>query len=81
MTHKFTVILARPDYVADPYGQDHLIMYVEVPPNDAESAALAAQMGAWEIDNDGSYSPTGSHTDYYVVAVFSGWQASHFGGD
>lgn len=81
MNHKFTVILARPDWCADPYGQDHLVMYVEVLENDAESAALRAQVEAWGIDNQGSYDPTGTHTDYYVVAVFTGWQASHFGGD
>lgn len=85
MNHKFTVILARPDWCADPFGQDHLVMYVEVLENDAESAALRAQVEAWGIDNtcqtEINPEPTGTHTDYYVVAVFTGWQASHFGGD
>jgi len=85
MVHKFTVILSRPDYVAEPYGQDHLVMYVEVSDFDASQAADAAQQEAWEIDNtcqtEVKPDPIGEPSDYYVVAVFSGWQASHYGGE
>lgn len=76
MAHKFTVILVRPDYMADNFGQDTYTAHIEVEDNDVEKAVQAAKKEVWTIDNSGSYGldedPAGEPEDYFCIAAFEG---------
>jgi hypothetical protein len=61
---KYTVILLRPDYVADVFGQDTYLAHVEA--SVSSDAVIRAQIEANEQD-DGNNS-----LDYYPLAVFAG---------
>lgn len=63
----FTVLVLRPDYYANPYGQDSYLAHVM-----AANVAVAqntAQHEACDLDNDPG---EGNHNDYFVMAVFEG---------
>lgn len=83
MAHKFTVILVRPDYMADDYGKDTVVCYVETEDYDAKKAVAQAKRELWEQDNSGpdglQQSDIGAPDDYHCVAAFVGWQSSCYG--
>ena len=70
----YTVLLLRPDYVADVFGQDTFMDHVMA--EDAEGAQAVAQQTAWDTDNEGSdpddHDRLGESQAYYVLAVFEG---------
>lgn len=80
--HKFTVMLLRPDYMADNYGTDFTIEHVETQEHDAQAAVQTAQALRWKADNaDEGEDRAGDPEDYFVLAVFDGHLQSHYTGD
>lgn len=69
-THKYTVILLRPDYATDDFGQDTLVVYAEGA--DPVQAVANARMDVAKADGLGKGN---KGADYFVVAVMPGWQA------
>ena len=68
---KYTVLL-RPDWIADPYGQDTYLAHVEA--RDVQEAQETAQREAYQTNNspsDDSYD-LDEAADYFVLAVFEG---------
>lgn len=64
---KYTVLLQRPDYVADQYGADTYMAWVRAV--SVEKAIKVAQKEAVEFDDrEDSADPI----DYYPLAVFEG---------
>lgn len=63
----YTVILLRPDYIADNFGQDTACIKVDgcTCPADAIAAARAIALEADEADE-------GNEDDYFVIACFVG---------
>jgi hypothetical protein len=69
MIKPYTVILLRPDYIADPYGQDTYLAWVEA--DTVRQAVSFAQHRA--IDNDfTAESFDGDPDDYFVQGCFEG---------
>lgn len=69
-THKYTVILLRPDYATNDFGQDTLVVYAEgADPVQAVAKARkdVAKADGLDKGNKGA--------DYFVIAVMPGWQA------
>ena len=64
--NKYTVILLRPDYIADTFGHDVYIDHVVA--NDADGAVLSAQLDVFSVDGD----QADDHRDYHPLAVFRG---------
>ena len=50
MTYQFTVLLLRPDYIADNYGQDTFMSHVEVSEDSVDEAIKAAQEEVLIVD-------------------------------
>lgn len=71
MTHKFTVVLLRPDYIADNCGQDVYVGLVDVADNDCKLALAAAQKEVFKADKKDGYGP-GHTTDYALCVMFQG---------
>lgn len=72
---KYTVLILRPDYVADNYGQDTFLSHVDEP--SVEAAEHAARVEALTADQlpserDAEDLPE-SFDDYYVLLVVEGW--------
>jgi hypothetical protein len=63
---KYTVLLLRPDYMADDFGTDTYL--AQVVADSAKDAVLAAQAGASKTD-DSALSPT----DYHPLITIEGW--------
>lgn len=68
----FTVMLLKPDYVADNFGQDIALVHVTAP--DVESAEMCAQEQYRDAycqnsDEDVEDNPA---EDYHVLAAFAG---------
>lgn len=64
----YTVLLLRPDYIAEPYGQDTYLAHVFADwPDDAVEAA---QIEAWNEDK-GDHGPD-PWTDYHPLLVLDG---------
>ena len=63
---KYTVLLLRPDYVADGFGTDTYLAQVEA--DSVGAAVLAAQAEVAEIDDRDLKS-----TDYYPLITIEGW--------
>jgi len=72
MKTKFTVVLMRPDYRADPYGQDCYVARVEAV--NAYRAREEAQKEAWKYDNKDLGETSGFSDDYHSLLVFEGHQ-------
>lgn len=73
---KYTVLLLRPDYIADEFGKDTYLAWVEAP--SIKHAVEVAQMEVWVDDNGGPDSPEeaiGEDTDYHVLFVCEGHMA------
>lgn len=71
--NKYTVLLLRPDYIADPYGQDTYLAHVEA--LSVVSAQEMAQREAYQTDgffDDVDHDPVSTCADYSVLAVFEG---------
>lgn len=68
---KYTVVLLRPDYIADDYGKDIYIAHVEaINPDDA---IIEAQRQAWAADiYDGTNGEDGDPNDYALSVMFEG---------
>lgn len=70
---KYTVLLLRPDYIADDYGQDTYLAHVEA--IDVLTAQETAQREAYQSDvppDDDGYDESAYRPDYFVLAVFEG---------
>ena len=80
---QFTVILLRPDYIADDYGRDIYITHIEVPEHNVKQAVEAAKKEAWEIDNSGpnglDEDPAGDPADYHCLVVYEGHLSACYG--
>ena len=63
---KYTVLLLRPDYVADGFGTDTYLAQVEA--DSAEAAVLAAQAEVMALD-DIDLNPG----DYHPLITIEGW--------
>lgn len=63
MSH-YTVLLLRPDYIADPYGWDTYLAHVMA--DGPNQAVVLAQAKALEADADGDNDGT-DPTDYYPL--------------
>lgn len=66
--NKYTVILLRPDYIADTFGYDVYIDHVVANDADADGAVLSAQLDVFSADGD----IADDHLDYHPLAVFRG---------
>lgn len=81
--HKFTVILLRPDYMADNYGTDVYITHVEVDTNSVSAAVAKAKQESWEIDNSGPdgelQSSIGTPEDYHCIVAYEGHLPAIYG--
>lgn len=64
--NKYTVILLRPDYIADTFGHDIYIAHVTA--SDADNAVLSAQLDVFGADGVRADDPS----DYHPLAVFVG---------
>ena len=64
--NKYTVILLRPDYIADTFGHDIYIAHVTA--SDADNAVLSAQLDVFGADGVRADDPR----DYHPLAVFVG---------
>jgi hypothetical protein len=64
---KYTVLLLRPDHVADGFGPDTYLAQVEA--DSADGAVLAAQKEVTEMD-ELDLSPT----DYHPLITIEGWR-------
>ena len=76
MTKPYTVLLLRPDYMTDNYGQDTFQTWVLAP--DVAAAIRAAQEGANAADAAG-VEELGSPEDYFALAVYEGHHYNHAG--
>lgn len=66
---KYTIVLLRPDYIADPYGQDILVFHTE---GETRSKAVwDAQCEALKYDTAQGNQPDHAD-DYAVVIAFEG---------
>jgi len=65
---KYSVLLLRPDTVADIYGQD--TYYAHVKALSVHSAIAAARRQVMKVDNYSEYK--GYPTDYFVLLVTAG---------
>jgi hypothetical protein len=70
MKTKFTVVLMRPNYRADPFGQDCYVARVEAV--NTYRAREEAQKEAWNSDNKNLGKTEGAPDDYYPLLVFDG---------
>jgi hypothetical protein len=70
MNRMFTVILLRPDYMADPSTPADTYL-AHVMAKDSNDAIDEAQAEAWR-DDERHLDDMGDCTDYYPIAVFSG---------
>jgi hypothetical protein len=71
MSNKFTVVLLRPDYMSDHYGQDIYVALVEVEDNDCMTALEAAKLEVFKADKKDGLEP-GSKDDYALCVMFPG---------
>lgn len=72
MTHKFTVLLLRPDYLADEFGKDTCTSFVCIDEDDPDQAFLAAQQEALSRDLDEAQALHTDPDDYYPLFVCRG---------
>lgn len=69
--NKYTVLLLRPDYMTDNFGQDTYQAWVEAP--DPIRAKAFAQQQAFEADRAREDLPALENLeDYFVLAVYAG---------
>lgn len=64
----YTVLLLRPDYIAEPYGQDTYLAHVNA--NNPDEAVVAAQMQVWNEDHGDDAGS--SWDDYHPLLVLDG---------
>lgn len=64
----YTVLLLRPDYIAEPYGQDTYLAHVDA--NNPDEAVVAAQMQVWNEDHGDDAGS--SWDDYHPLLVLDG---------
>lgn len=72
----YTVLLLRPDYIADNYGQDTYLAHVNA--NNPDEAVTAAQVEAYNAD--GGDDADESWEDYHPLIVVDGHHADLKGG-
>lgn len=71
MKHKFTVVLLRPNYLSENYGEDVYVALVEVDDDDALKALSAAQAEVFKADKRDKLDPE-SASDYALCVMFPG---------
>lgn len=64
----YTVLLLRPDYIAEPYGQDTYLAHVDA--NNPDEAVVAGQMRVWNEDHGDDAGS--SWDDYHPLLVLDG---------
>ena len=68
---KFTILVLKPDYIADAFGQDTFLAYVE-----AHSVDMAQSMAQVQASNADCASEEeradANPEDYHILAVFEG---------
>lgn len=69
--HKFTVVLLRPDYMSENYGEDIYVALVEVDKDDTLTALRAAQVQVFKADKRDELEPE-SVSDYALCVMFPG---------
>jgi hypothetical protein len=69
--HKFTVILLRPDYMSENYGEDIYVALVEVDDTDCMLALTAAKKEVFKADKRDGLEPN-DLDDYALCVMFSG---------
>lgn len=67
---KYTVLVQRPDWIADPYGLDTFLAHVEA--QGVFEAQDKARDQAWAADNEGEVDMDDQSRDYAILAVFEG---------
>ena len=69
--NKYTVLLLRPDYMADEFGKDTYLAHVMA--DGAEQAQVLAQVAAWIANNeDNDDADPADQLDYHVLFVALG---------
>ena len=66
----YTVLLLRPDYMADEFGKDTYLAHVSA--NGAQEAQCKAQAEVISVDYEGEPDDGVDPTDYHVLFVASG---------
>lgn len=66
MKMKYSVLLLRPDYAANPYGTDTYLAHVEG--HDAAAAVRVAQAEMVSVDD-----ANGNPGDYHPLVTIEGW--------
>lgn len=68
---KFTVLVLRPDYIADTFGQDTFLAHVEATAVPA-AQELAQVQAAHQDCSDEASRADANPEDYHILAVFDG---------
>ena len=63
----YTVLLLRPDYIAEPYGQDTYLAHVEA--ENPANAIEAARIEVWKEDHGGAADDS---EDYHPLFITEG---------
>lgn len=72
MKKKYTVVLLRPDYIAEEYGEDTYVAFVETDAEKSFKAAIvAAQKQVYKADRKDKVWVE-SADDYKAIAIFEG---------
>jgi hypothetical protein len=72
---RYTVVLQTPDYVAEQYGEEHPIIFVE---GESPKQAVAIAQGIATINAKDEPEDEIDPVDFRPIAVFEGWHtASH----
>ncbi len=68
---KFTILVLKPDYIADAFGQDTFLAYVEA--HSVDMAESMAQLQASNADcSSDAEREDANPEDYHILAVFEG---------
>ena len=76
MSYRFTVLLLKPDYVADPFGQDTYTARVCIDEDDIEKACRAAQLEAMAQHAPKEDDLLGELDDYHPLFMCRGYIAN-----
>ena len=68
--NNYTVLLLRPDYIADEFGHDTYLAHVVA--TTAEDAQMRAQVEARDSDQDSDSDEWNDPTDYHVLFTAMG---------
>lgn len=77
MKTQWTVVLLRPDYIAEEYGEDTYVAHVEADGNEWGTVIKAAQAQAYKVDKKDKVNIE-RKTDYKAIAIFAGHQECQY---